>query len=134
MTTELYYLTLSALMTTVLWAPYIVNGIAVRGLPIMLGGAPKESTVLLSPWARRLLAAHTNAVENLVIFAALVLVAHAISVSTPITAAAAAVYFWARVAHYLIYGLGISVLRTAAFTVAWMAQLVIGWQILGAVA
>ena len=97
----------------------------------VLSGAPLESEVPLSPWARRLRAAHSNASENLGVFASLILVAHVAGVSTPVTLIAAGTYFWARVAHYLIYGLGIPVLRTGAFVVGWSAQLAIAWQILG---
>jgi len=65
------------------------------------------------------------------VFASLILVAYVAGVSTPVTLIAAGTYFWARVAHYLIYGLGIPVLRTGAFVVGWSAQLAIAWQILG---
>lgn len=116
-----------------LWMPYLVNAMLVRGAGSVLGEAPQESDKPLSPWARRLRAAHCNAVENLVVFAALVLVAHVAKASSDATAAAAIVYFWARVAHYLIYGLGITALRTFAFLVAWIAQLVFAWQLLMAV-
>ncbi len=133
MSTELTYLTLTAALTTLLWLPYLMNAVAVRGLGVVLSGAPLESEVRLSPWARRLRAAHINATENLGVFASLVLVAHLSGMSTPVTLIAAGTYFWARVAHYLIYGLNIPVLRTAAFVVGWGAQLAIAWQILGGV-
>ena len=60
----------------------------------------------------RLYFAHTNAVENLVLFAALVLVLDALNISTTVTATACAVYFWARLAHAIIYAMGVAVLRT----------------------
>ncbi len=131
MTTELTYLTLTATLTALFWVPYLLNAMAVQGMGAVLSGAPLESEVPLSPWARRLRAAHSNASENLGVFASLILVAHVASVSTPVTLIAAGTYFWARVAHYLIYGLGIPVLRTGAFIVGWSAQLAIAWQILG---
>jgi len=50
---------------------------AIRGMrAVFLSGAPLESEVLLSPWARRLREAHSNASENLGVFASLILVAH----------------------------------------------------------
>jgi len=76
--------------------------------------------------------AHTNAVENLVLFAALVLGAHAMGVSTPAIGTAAAVYFWARLVHALVYTFGVPWLRTLAFAVGWFALAVIAWQILAA--
>ncbi|MFL6695312.1 MAG: MAPEG family protein [Ramlibacter sp.] len=50
-----------------------------------------------SRWAQRLMAAHDNAVENLVVFAALVLAANAMGISNAAIATASLVYFWARV-------------------------------------
>jgi hypothetical protein len=52
-----------------------------------------------SAWAQRMMKAHDNAVENLVVFAALVLAAHALGVSDGATATACVVYFWARIVH-----------------------------------
>jgi uncharacterized MAPEG superfamily protein len=75
-----------------------------------------------SPWAQRLYFAHTNAVENLIIFAPLVLILDAQGHSTRSTVIACAVYFWSRLAHAILYALGIPVLRTIAFTVGFLAQ------------
>jgi uncharacterized MAPEG superfamily protein len=76
-----------------------------------------------SPWARRQLYAHDNAVENLVIFAILVLVANAAHVSNNVTVTACAVYFWARLAHYIIYTMGVPMLRTLTFLAGFAAQI-----------
>src|ERR1700746_2642387 len=79
MAPELYYLTLVTVFTALLWVPYILNEIKVRGLIDAVGypSVPKP----LALWAQRMKAAHYNSVENLVIFATLVLVAHAANVS-----------------------------------------------------
>jgi uncharacterized MAPEG superfamily protein len=82
-----------------------------------------------SPWARRLMKAHLNAVENLVIFAALVLAAHALGGSNNAIATAATVYFWARLVHVLAYTFAVPWVRTLAFTVGFLAQATIAWQI-----
>ena len=76
---------------------------------------PSPTDKAQSPWARRMMAAHTNAVENLVIFAPLVLTARALSIATAVTAFACALYFWSRLAHAVVYTLGIPVLRTLSF-------------------
>jgi uncharacterized MAPEG superfamily protein len=69
--------------------------------------------------------AHDNAVENLIIFAPLVLILNAIDYSSPSTVLACAVYFWARVAHLIVYTMGLPVFRTLAFTVGFIAQVVL---------
>lgn len=117
MTTELTMLTWVAALTAVLWIPYILNMIMVRGLSDAVGYP--ENPKPLAPWATRMKAAHYNAVENLVVFSALILTLHAAGISTDLTARAAVVYFWARVAHFLVYGFGIPWLRTITFAIAW---------------
>ncbi|HEY8119226.1 MAG TPA: MAPEG family protein, partial [Methylophilaceae bacterium] len=78
-----------------------------------------------SAWAQRMMAAHTNAVENLVIFAPLVLATQDLSIATPATAFACALYFWSRLVHYVVYTLGIPVLRTLAFVGGFVAQAIL---------
>jgi uncharacterized MAPEG superfamily protein len=128
MKTELLYLTLVTAFTGLLWVPYILDRLAVRGL-IDAVGYP-ENPKPQSPWARRLIKAHANAVENLAVFAALVLVAHAVGLSNGTTALACVVYFWARVVHALAYTFAVPWVRTLAFTVGFFAQAAIAWQLL----
>jgi uncharacterized MAPEG superfamily protein len=80
-------------------------------------------------WATRLMFAHDNAIENLIIFAPLVLILAEIDYSSKWTALACAVYFWARVAHLIVYTLGLPVFRTLAFTVGFLAQAVLALAI-----
>ena len=128
MTTELLYLTFVTAFTGLLWVPYILDRLAVRGLMDAVGYP--ENPKPQSPWAQRLMKAHVNAVENLVIFAALVLAAHAVGVTNATMATACVVYFWARVVHALAYTFGVPWVRTLAFTVGFVAQAVLAWQIL----
>jgi uncharacterized MAPEG superfamily protein len=128
MTPELFWLTLTVILTGLLWVPYILNRVMVRGL----GGAmanPSKGDKPHAPWATRLMFAHDNAVENLVIFAPLVLILAQLDYSTKWTAYACAAYFWARVAHLVVYTLGLPVFRTLAFTVGFLAQAVLALAI-----
>lgn len=128
MKTELMYLIWVTVLTGVLWIPYIVDRIAVQGLIDAVGypANPRPQ----SPWAVRLMKAHANAVENLVVFAALVLAAHAAGVSTGATATACAVYFWARLVHALAFTFAVPWVRTLAFAVGFLAQAVLAWALL----
>jgi uncharacterized MAPEG superfamily protein len=128
MKTELLYLTLVTALTGLLWVPYILDRVATRGLLDAVGypANPKPQ----SPWAVRLMRAHDNAVENLVVFAALVLVANAVGISGGTVATAAVVYFWARVIHAAAYTFGVPWVRTLAFVVGFVAQAMVAWQIL----
>jgi uncharacterized MAPEG superfamily protein len=128
MKTELFYLALVATLTGLLWVPYILDRIGVWGL--LPAVSYPENPPVQHPWAERLMRAHANAVENLVVFATLVLVANAMGITGGAVATAAMVYFWARVVHVLAYTFAIPWVRTLAFTVGWVAQMVVAWQIL----
>jgi len=125
---ELMYLALTALMTVLMWLPYVLNRTVVWGLTDTVGypANPKP----LAPWAERAKKAHYNAVENLPVFAALVLVAVASNKTASMIGTAAMVYFWARLVHYVVYALGLPWLRTLSFTVGWLACLAIFWNVI----
>jgi uncharacterized MAPEG superfamily protein len=128
MTPELFWLTLTVILTGLLWIPYILNRSQVRGLSGAMDN-PKPGDKPHAPWATRLMFAHDNAIENLIIFAPLVLILNDIDYSTKWTVYACAVYFWARVAHTIVYTLGLPVFRTLAFTVGFLAQAVLALAI-----
>jgi len=128
MSPELKYLALTALLTGLLWVPYILNEIMVRGLMDAVGYPDNPKP--LARWAQRLKAAHYNAVENLAVFAALVLVACVAGIHDAAVATAACVYFWARVVHAVAYTLGVPWVRTLSFVVGFAMQMWIAWVIL----
>jgi len=128
MNSELTYLALTSVLTGLLWVPYVLNLILVRGV-IDAVGYP-ENPKPIAKWAQRLKAAHYNAVENLVVFAALVLVAQVAGIHNAAIATAAMVYFWARVVHALAFTFAVPWIRTVAFVVGVGSQLCIAWHIL----
>jgi uncharacterized MAPEG superfamily protein len=129
MKTELLYLVYVTVFTGLLWVPYILDRIATRGLLAAVGYP--ENPKPQSRWAQRLLKAHANAVENLVVFATLVLAGSAMGISNSAIGGACIVYFWARVVHALAYTFAVPWARTLAFTVGFGAQVVIALQLLG---
>jgi uncharacterized MAPEG superfamily protein len=130
MTKELFWLTLTVVMTGLIWVPYILDRCAVRGLMgAMANPSPEDKPQ--SAWAQRMMAAHVNAVENLAVFAPLVLVAHALNIHSGATVFACALYFWSRLAHVAVYTSGIPVLRTLAFTGGFVGQAILVLAIAG---
>lgn len=125
---ELMYLVWVTTLTAVIWIPYILDRIFVWGFLDAVGYPenPKPQT----PWAVRMMKAHANAVDNLVVFAALVLVAQDLGVSNSATVAACAVYFWARLVHLAAVTARVPWVRTIAFLVGFGAQITLAWQIL----
>jgi uncharacterized MAPEG superfamily protein len=128
MTRELFWLTLTVILTGLMWVPYIINRAQVRGLTGAMAN-PSRADKPQAEWANRMMFAHDNAVENLIVFAPLVLILNAIDYSTQWTVLACAVYFWSRLAHALVYTFGIPVLRTLTFTVGFLAQAVLALAI-----
>lgn len=128
MKTELLYLVAIATVTALIWVPYVVNRTLVWGLADTVGYP--ENPKPLAPWAARMKSAHANAVENLVIFAALVLAAQAAGVSNQATAFAAMLYFWSRIVHLAAYTFALPWVRTLGFTGGFVAQMILAWQLL----
>jgi uncharacterized MAPEG superfamily protein len=130
MTSEMTSLALISAFTALLWVPYMLNRIAVRGIFDTVGYP--DNPPQLEPWAERLRAAHANAVENLAVFAALALAAHLVNVNTSVTTLAGSLYLWSRIAHAVVYTLGLPWLRTLSFTGGFAAQMLLAWQLLAA--
>jgi uncharacterized MAPEG superfamily protein len=128
MKTELLYLVYVTALTGLLWVPYVLDRFMTWGILDTVGypANPKPQ----SPWAVRLMKAHSNAVENLVVFAALVLAAQAAGVGNSVTAGAAALYFWSRVVHVLAYTFALPWVRTLGFIGGFVAQAMIAWELL----
>ncbi len=126
--TEFYWLTLTVAMTGLLWV-YVFVLIPQLGLAPALRD-PVHDTPYAAPWAQRAKRAHGNAVENLAIFAPLVLLLNAAGISTPVTVAACVVYFVARALHFIVYVAAVPWARTPLFMVSFLAQAVLAVTLL----
>src|SRR5438046_7872215 len=113
MTTDLIMLTASAVLTGALVLPY---GLAMWALwPVREVLGNRENPPPLPPWAERAQRAHRNMLENFPHFAALVLVANVAGLANHQTALGAEIFFWARLAHAIIYIGGVWQLRALAY-------------------
>ena len=127
---ELYWLTLTCLLTGLLWLPYILRLIVQLG-PVKAIWDPTGAHPHDADWALRAKRAHYNAVENLAVFAPLVLIVAVSGTGSALTATAAAAYFFLRLAHYLIHLAAVPVLRTLVFLGGWVCQMLLGLTALG---
>ena len=132
LSTELYWLTLTLLMTGLMWMPYILNRIIEQGL-IFATWDPQGETATKVAWAERMARAHANAVENLVIFAPLVLAVQLTHLNSELTALACMLYFFSRLTHFVVFTFGVPVLRVITFMVSVVAQLMLTFTLLGIV-
>ena len=84
LTSELYFLVLVASATILMWIPYTLARIMTRGLMPALSN-PDPSLPPDPAWVERARRAHGNAIENLAVFAPLVLIAALTGVSTSLS-------------------------------------------------
>ncbi|SHL98888.1 MAPEG family protein [Bradyrhizobium lablabi] len=120
MSTDLKYLAFTAILTASLWIPYVVSQVATNGAlkpPNYVDPTPRP----LPAWGKRADRAYINAVENFAPFAALVIVAHLAGKANAATAFWTIAFFWLRLAHAVVYLLGIPYLRTLIFTLGYVA-------------
>src|SRR5215469_13938626 len=125
-TPELDYLALVAIATVLMWIPYMLARILTRGLARSLANPGDPSFPPDPAWADRARRAHANAVENLAVFAPLVVILALTGASTPATILASKTYLGARLVHYVVYAAGIPIIRTLAFAAGFAATLTIG--------
>ena len=129
MTTDLMMLAWSAALCALLWVPYILARIGAWGLVDTVGYPDSPPDVPV--WSARIKKAHANLVENLLPFGVLVLVAHVGGMANEATALGATLFFWSRVAHAIVYTVGIPWLRTVAFFGGVVGQVMIFIAIIG---
>jgi uncharacterized MAPEG superfamily protein len=98
------------------------------GLPMLAGN--REGMPEITGWAGRAARAHRNMLENLVLFAALVLVAVAAGKTNATTLLGAQIFFWARLAYAGVYVAGIPWLRTGVWAVSVVGMLLILLQLI----
>jgi len=121
LSTELRYLIYTAILMLMLWIPYIIAELKMTGIGKALS-YPDERT--LPKWGQRLKRAHYNLVENIGPFAVAVLAGEWLGIHTPLTAACAMIFFWARLAHPIMQVARIWGTRTATFALGVGATLV----------
>jgi uncharacterized MAPEG superfamily protein len=128
MTPDLNYLLMSVVLTFVQVLIAAVAANQAVGLTVLAGN--REDLPVLTGLAGRAKRAHLNMIENMVLFAALVLIAAVAGKANATTAMGALVFFWARLAYAVIYLLGVPWLRTAAWFVSVIGMVMIACQLL----
>jgi uncharacterized MAPEG superfamily protein len=129
MTIDLRYLVYTAMLTAALWIPYIVCQVKTNG-PLEPKNYVDPTARPVPPWGQRAHRAYLNAVEVFAPFAALVIVAQLAGKANSVTAFWAMSFFWLRLAHAIVYWAAIPYLRTILFTLAFVAEAGIFWEII----
>jgi uncharacterized MAPEG superfamily protein len=119
---ELNLLVWAVVLTVVQMLVATQGAINQVGLMRLIGN--RDGMPEITGWGGRAHRAHRNMLENLVLFAALILVAVAAGKTNDMTLLGAQIFFWARVAYAVIYLAGVIWVRTACWAVS-MAGLII---------
>jgi uncharacterized MAPEG superfamily protein len=98
------------------------------GLMKLVGN--REDMPKLVGWVGRAERAHLNILQNLVLFAVLVLVAVLTNRTNDMTLLGAQLFFWGRIAYALIYLAGIQWLRTLSWLVSVIGLVLIFLQLI----
>jgi uncharacterized MAPEG superfamily protein len=117
MTPELTVLALACVLTFAQAILPAVGGVGQVGLSRLAGN--RDDVGPLSGWYGRAQRAHRNMLENLVLFAALVLTAEVSGRTSDMTELGAQIFLWSRIAYAIIYVVGVPWVRT----IAWLASI-----------
>lgn len=128
MSPELELLAWAVVLTFVQMLVAVAGATLQVGLPALAGN--REGLAPCTGWAGRAQRAHRNMLENMVLFAALVLIAVAAGRTNSATLLGAQIFFWARLAYAAVYLAGIPWLRTGVWFVSVVGLAIIFAQLL----
>ena len=125
-----FYTGLSTVWIAIAWVPYVLDRIMVRGLAGSMAN-PSLDLAPQSDWAVRAKAAHVVAIQAFSAFAPLAILAMIRIPEDGYPNILAITFFIGIFAHYVIYAIGITVLRTLSFSLAALSTLALGLRVLG---
>jgi uncharacterized MAPEG superfamily protein len=129
MSTDLKYLSFTALLTAALWIPYIYCQVVTNGFL-----SPRDyvdpTARPVPAWGLRAHRAYLNAVETFAPFAALVLIAQVAGKANAMTAFWATSFFWLRLIHAVVFWFAVPFIRTIVFTLGFICVLGLFWEVI----
>ena len=129
MTIELTMLLLSVSLLMLILLIQASAGILSNGLIAQAGA--RDDLPEKKPFHARVTRLRDNMMENLLMFAPVVLVANAIGISNDMTVLGAELFFYARLVHAVIYLAAIPLIRPLPFAIAWAGIIMIALQLSG---
>lgn len=116
MSPDLKLLVWSTALTLVQAVVAVLGAVLQVGLPALAGN--RANLPAIEGWAGRAQRAHRNMLENIVLFAALVLVAQVAGKANAMTALGAQLFFWGRLGYAFVYLAGVPWLRTGVWAIS----------------
>lgn len=129
MTIELTMLVYSAALLLVLIVVQATSGILAQGVPAMAGN--RDDLPPPKPFQARTRRLLDNHLEGLTLFAPLILAAAVAHVSNGSTVLGAQLFFYARLAHAILYLLGVPWVRALAWGVGMVGTIMVLTAVLG---
>ena len=127
MSTELLMLLNSIILFFTIIIAQALMALRQNGLSAQAGSRDNlNDPTVLRKRLQRLIA---NLQENLLMFGLVVLIAHSMGVSNSQTALGATLFFYARVAHALVYAFGLPVIRPFCWFVSFVGLVMIVLQL-----
>ena len=128
MKAELLLLAWATVLTLVQAVVAVQGALMQVGLPRLAGN--REGLTEITGWGGRAARTHKNMVENLVLFAALVLCAVVAGKTNAMTLLGAQIFLYARIAYALVYIIGWPWVRTAVWGVSVVGLAIIFVQLI----
>ena len=131
LSSELYWLTLNVVLTAFMVTPYAIYRLNKLGGIINVFKSPLPGdTPFDEEWAHRAYRAHMNAFEGIALFAPLAIAVHVSGLGNNVTAAACAIYFWARLIYAPLYYFDVPYFKTTAWMIGLIATLSLAYELL----
>ncbi|NQV22331.1 MAG: MAPEG family protein [Rhodospirillales bacterium] len=97
---------------------------------LMYGAGNRDNPPPQEPWVGRADRAANNMMESMLLFVALIAAAQGMGISNEATTLGATLFFWARLAYFPIYVIGIPWLRTGVWGVAIAGMVIITLELI----
>ena len=129
MSVELTMTVYATVLLIVLVGVQAVAGILANGLPAQAGN--RDNLPPSKTFHGRASRTVANHIEGLVMFAPLAIACTMTNMSTPMSVLGAQIFFYSRVAHAVLYLLGVPWLRAAAWGASIVGTVMVGLCVLG---
>lgn len=127
MTTDLKMLLAVSLLSLLQFMPYFMAYLKHWGITGIVSN--RENMPALPGWANRAKDAQSNLNENLIHFAVFVLILHVLGLSNEMSALGATIFFYSRLAYWVVYIAGITWVRTLAFMAGVVGEVMVIMQL-----
>lgn len=130
MSSEIYWLVCTVLLTMIMVVPYAVYRVRKIGVVQLFMKPLPGDDPFDDAWPHRAYRAHMNAFEGIALFAPIAIAVHVTGMSNEITSYSAMVYFFSRLIYAPLYYFNVPIFRTVIWFVGLIAIFLMAYQLL----